>query len=176
MEEKLLSENNSTILEEILELTRMNQKLIRNPEGIFVETVTKINESINNLQHKIMRTLDLNNRRHHYRDVRSMMFEDFFHSPEFKMHNYIGMQMILSFFRDDFPWIYDSGKELIEILKSRKSKQDKYDAVEEFKKILDLSFEHPLFKKMQMNNKDIMIMYRELPRFFMRYLDMTDKD
>jgi hypothetical protein len=176
VEEKLLSENNSTILEEILELARMNQKLIRNPEGAFVETVTKINESINNLQHKITRTLDLNNRRHHYRDIHPMMFEEIFHSSEFKMHSYIGMQMVLSFFRDDFPWIYDTGKELIEILKSRKSKQDKYDAVEEFKKILDFSFEHPLFREMQMNNKDIMIIYRELPRLFMRNLDMIDKN
>jgi hypothetical protein len=176
VEEKLPSENNSAILEEILELARMNQKLIRNPEGVFAETVVKINESINNLQHKIMRTFDLNNRRHHYRDIRPMMLEEIFHSSEFKIHNYIGMQMILSFFRDDFPWIYDSGRELIEILKSRKSKQDKYDAVEEFKKILDLSFEHPLFREMQMNNKDTMIMYRELPRFFIRNLDMIDKD
>jgi hypothetical protein len=167
---------NPAILEEILELTRVNQKLIRNPEGVFIETVAKINESISNLQHKITRTLDLNNRRRHYHDIHPMMLEDIFHSSKFKMYNYIGIQMILSFFRDDFPWIYDSGKELIEILKSRKNKQDKYDAVEEFKRILDLSFEHPFFREMQMNNKDIMLMYRELSRLFMRNIDMIDEN
>jgi hypothetical protein len=173
-EAKPASIENPAILEEILELTRTNQKLIRNPEGVFVETVAKINESISNLQHKITRAFDLNNRRHYSHDIRPMMLEDIFHLSEFK-YDYIGMQMALSFFREDFPWIYDSGKELIEILKSRKSKQDKYEAIEKFKKILDLSFAHPLFREMQMNNKDMM-MYRELSRFFMQNIDMIDEN
>jgi hypothetical protein len=175
-EEKLPSEDNSEILEEILELTRMNQKLIRNPEGVFVETVTKIDEALNNLQHKIIRAIELNNRHNHYRNMHPMIFDEILHSSEFNKKNYLGVQIVLSFFRDDFPWIYDIGKEVIEILKSRKSKQEKYHAIKEFKTILDLSFEHPVFRELKMNNKGAMIMYRELPRFLERNLDMIGED
>jgi hypothetical protein len=175
-EETLPSENNSAILEEILELTRMNQKLIRNPEGVFVDTVTKIDEALNNLQNKIIHAIELNNRHNHYRNMHPMIFEEILYSSEFNKKNYIGVQIVLSFIRDDFPWIYDVGKEVIEILKSRKSKQEKYHAIEEFKTILNLSFEHPIFREMKMNNKEAMIMHKELSRFFERNLDMIGED
>jgi hypothetical protein len=175
-EERPLSEDNSAILEEILELTRINQKLIRNPEGVFVETVAKINESLGNLQHKIIRAIELNNRHNHYRNMHPMIFDEILHASAFNKKNYLGVQIVLSFFRDDFPWIYDVGKEIIEILKSRRSKQEKHHAIDEFKTILDLSFEHPVFREMKMYNKDAMIMYRELPRFLERNLDMIGED
>lgn len=175
-EEMQPSEGNSTILEEILELTRVNQKLIRNPEGVFVETVTKINEALSNLQHKITRALDLNNRRTHHRNIHPMMLEDILHSSGFNKNDYLGMQIALSFFRDDFPWIYDVGKEVIEILKSKKSRQEKHNAIDRFTSILEVSFRHPVFREMQMDNKDMMIMYKELSRFFERSLDSFGED
>jgi hypothetical protein len=175
-EEKLSPSENSVILEEILELARMNQKLIRNPEGVFVETVTKIDEALNNLQHKIIRAIELSNQRVHYPNISPMLFEDILHLPEFDKKDYLGVQIALSFFRDDFPWIYDMGKEVIEILKSRRSRQEKYNAIDRFNNILELSFEHPIFRKIQMHNKDMMVMYRELPRLFKRSLDLLGED
>jgi hypothetical protein len=139
-EEKLPSENNSVILEEILELTRMNQKLLRNPEGVFIETVAKIDETLGNMQHKIARVLDVDNRYNHYRNIHPMMFEEILHSPECNKNSYLGVQMFLSFFRNDFPWIYDVGKEVIEILKSKKSRHEKHNAIDRFNNILELSF------------------------------------
>jgi hypothetical protein len=175
-EDQLPSEDNSTILEEILELTRMNQKLIRNPEGVFVETVAKINEALSNLQHKITRSFNLNNRRSRYRNIPPMFFEEILYSPEYNKTSYLGVQMALSFFRDDFPWIYDAGNDLIRILKSRKSRQEKYNAIDRFNNILELLFKHPVFREMQMDNKNMRVMYRELPQLFKRSLDMIEEN
>ena len=127
------------------------------------------------MQHKITRTLDVDNRYNHYRNIHPMMFEEILHSPEFNKNNYLGAQMFLSFFRNDFPWIYDVGKEVIEILKSKKSRQEKHDAIDKFNSILELSFEHPVFRKAQ-TNKDMMVMYRELSRFFKRSLARIGED
>jgi hypothetical protein len=153
----------------------MNQKLIRNPEGALVETVGKIDEALNNLQHKIVRAIDMNNQRNHPRDIYPMFFEDIIHLHGFDKNDYLGVQIALSFFRNDFPWIYDVGKEVIEILKSRRSRQEKRNAIDRFRHILELSIEHPVLRKMQMHNKDMM-MYRELPRLFERSFDLLGEN
>jgi hypothetical protein len=101
-----------------------------------------------------------------------MFFEDIIHLHGFDKNDYLGAQIALSFFRDDFPWIYDAGKEVIEILKSRRSRQEKHYAIDRFRHILELSIEHPVLRKMQMYNKDMMMMYRELPRLFERSFDL----
>jgi hypothetical protein len=162
----------STILEEILELTRINQKLIRNPEGVFVDTVSKIEEALKLIQKKITREFESNNRKKNYKHIHPMMLDEFIHSIEFnKTNNYIGFQIILSFFRDDFPWIYDAGKELIDLLKSSKTKKEKMMACEEFQQILELSFEHPMLRELNIDNKDMMLMHRDIPRFLMKSIE-----
>lgn len=153
-------------------MTRINQKLIRNPEGVFVETVTKINDNLMSLQNKIMRQMDINkNKDYHRNDL--MMTEDMMHSSKFMGNNFIGIQISLSYFKDDFPWIYDAGKEVLEILKSKSNKQDKYDAIKEFDNLLQFSFEHPMMRESYLRNKDKKIMYRELPRLLMRNLEIA---
>jgi len=174
-DEKALSEKDSAILEEILELTRINQKLIRNPEGAFVETVTKIDESLNNLQRKILHALDSNNSRRYYRNIHPLLLEEFFFSPHNKK-DYIGIQLTLSFLRDDFPLIYDVGKEVIEILKSKKGKQGKFEAIDEFRRIVDLSFSNPISKEIKISSKEMEIVYRELPRLMASLIDNEKND
>ena len=168
-EEKIPSIKESMILEEILELTRINQKLIRNPEGVYVETVAKINKSLDELKRKIMHALD-NNHQRRYRNIHPMLIEELIYSSKFRT-NFIGIQMFLGLFRDDFPMVYDAGRELIEILKSKKNKQEKFNAVEEFEKIMDLAFNHPFFREAQIDNKNLDMMYRELPRIFFNILE-----
>jgi hypothetical protein len=168
--EKTVSMKDSMILEEILELTRINQKLIRNPEGVFIETVSKIDESLNNLQRKILHALDPNNPRRYNREFNPMLFEELLYSGRYR-NNYIGVQLFLGYFREELPWIYDAGKEIIEILKSKKSKQEKNDAIVIFNELIELTIRHPLFRESKMHNKNIEILYRELPRYLFNALE-----
>jgi len=169
-DDKSMSMKDSMILEEILELTRTNQKLIRQPDGVFLETVSKIDDSINNLQRKIVRSLDNNNLKHNYRNIHPMIFEEMLFSPKYRK-NLIGVQFFLAFIRDDIPAIYDSGKEVIEVLKSKKSKQEKYEAIEAFKNILNILMEHPIFRESRLTSKNIDMLCHELPRYFTRILE-----
>jgi hypothetical protein len=171
-DEQSSSKENSVILEEILELTRINQKLIRNPDGDFDEAITKINESVNNLSHKITRILDLHNHSAHYRNINPLFFDDVFHSTGFR-NGYLGVRIILSLLREDFPWIYETGIEVIEVLKSRKNKQDKFEAIEEFNRLLELSYDHPMFRELYMKNKDMRMIFKEITRSLMRVFESS---
>jgi hypothetical protein len=167
----------SVILEEILELTRINQKLIRNPEGVFVETVSKIEEALSSIQKKIIHEIDLNNHRRRYKSINPMIVDELIHSFESnKPNNYIGLQMALSLFKEDFPWVYDSGKEVLEVMKISKNKRDKHLAIEYFQRVLEFSFEYPIARELNNHSKDILLMYREISRFLMKSIERIVSD
>ncbi len=76
--------------------------------------------------------------------------------------------MVLSFFREDYPWIYDAGKEVISILKSKKSKSEKEKVLEEFINLVDFTFEHPIMRDINRSNKETRMMLHELPMILRR--------
>lgn len=79
--------------------------------------------------------------------------------------------MTLSLFKEDFPWIYEMGKELIDILKTQKDSEEKSRAIKDFREMIDLTCSHPIMRDMFDRNKDTMILLKEMPYFLMRYLD-----
>ena len=48
----------------------------------------------------------------------------------------------------DFPWVYDLGRELVEVLKSKSAKEAKADAIKEFKNMFEFTLGHPLLREM----------------------------
>ena len=58
-----------------------------------------------------------------------------------------GFLVALSFFKTDFPWVYDLGKELSDVLKSKSSKEIKVDAVNGFREMMDFTFQHPIMRE-----------------------------
>ena len=72
--------------------------------------------------------------------------------------------------------MYDIGKELIGVLKNKSSKETKIEAIEEFRMMLDFTFEHPLMREFYGNRKDSIIYMKEMPHFLMRYLDRMMHD
>lgn len=99
-----------------------------------------------------------------------MFIEDMLHMPMKAGKNYFGLLITLSLFRNDFPWIYDLGKELISILKSKSTKENKLEAIEEFKMMLELSMGHPMLREIYGMRKDMMYL-KELPFKINRYLE-----
>lgn len=156
--------NNHEILEEILELSRINQKLIRNPESSFISQLDETNHLVRELFERQERqdTLGFNKKSARFHP---MMIEELLHmvSVEFE-DNAVGIQMTLAILRDDFPWIYESGIEALKLCKSRTSEEDKKMAIRSFLKILEFTFEHPFMREHMERSKDWHIMSRELPR------------
>ncbi len=91
-------------------------------------------------------------------------------SPVFEK-TFVGIQITLSLLKDDFPWIYEAGREVLDILKSRKSRAEKEQAIQEFNRMVEFSFEHPVMREIFGYNKELRMIYRDLPHIFMRALE-----
>lgn len=154
------------ILEEILELTRDNQKLIRNPNSRLSEDIEEIKESINELS---MRNAIAYDNKREIRKYSSAFLEEVIHMTG-RRSSY-GFLMTLSLFREDFPWIYDMGKEVLDILKSRKDLDEKSLAIREFREIIEFTCGHPIMRDVFSRNKESMMLMKEMPYILSRYLD-----
>lgn len=158
------------ILEEILDLARNNQKLLRNPEGEFLKEIT----SIKGLLEKFGKQLDSDlepRRSRRYRRIHPMFFEELLHlSPRFEK-SLIGFQMAISLFRSDFPWLYDAGIDLARTLRNDSaSTEERQEALLAFNELVEFTFEHPMMREM-MPDKEMWMMGRELPHILRRSLE-----
>jgi len=160
------------ILEEILELSRINQKLIRNPDGSLGANLEEITHLLGQLLERSDRSGDpfigRQARRFHPR-----MLEEVLHFSPMGENSFVGIQMALAMIRNEFPWIYDAGIETISILRSRRSNEEQQNAIMEFNRLLEFSFDHPLMREMYGSSKEYRLFYRELPHLLSRALEQT---
>lgn len=158
------------ILEEILDLSRNNQKLLRNPDSKLIENIEEIRQKLQNLPYKEEKNIEMEVRRN--RKFHIMLMEDVIHGgmrKQSNISNHFGLLILLSSFKEDFPWIYDLGKDLIEKLKSKATKETKMEAIRDFRDILEFTFSHPLYREFN-NRKDLFPM-KELPFIITRYFE-----
>lgn len=158
--------HSSEILEEILELSRDNQKLLRNPDSKLNDDIAFLKESLERISMRNEMTYE---QKRMSRKYTSMFFDEIMHMNG-KRSSYTFL-MTLSLLKEDFPWIYDMGKELIDILKNEKSNKEKSIAIREFREMVDFTFSHPMMREIFSRSKDSRILMKELPYSLMRYLD-----
>jgi len=163
-------DSSSEILEEILDLTRNNQKLLRNPDGEFTKEI----EAIKQLLEKFGKRLDFDDeprRSKRFRKIHPMFVEELLHmSPRFEK-NLTGFQIALSLFRNDFPWLYDAGIDVAKTIRGKSAVADKQEAVAAFFELMDFTFQHPMMREMYMPDKEMWMMGRELPHILRHSLE-----
>lgn len=160
----------SEILEEILELSRDNQKLLRSPDAKLYDDIEKIKESI---EENFKRNIILYEQNRTRRKCSSMFIEEIMHMTH--IGSSYRFLMLLSLVKDDYPWIYDMGKELNDILKGENKYKDKSLAISEFKDMIDFTWSNPMLREVYGRNKDNMMFMKELPYALTRFLeDMLD--
>ncbi|MDE0209296.1 MAG: TIR domain-containing protein [Boseongicola sp.] len=135
------------ILEEILELSRSNQKLIRNADGELAHSLGELTDRLKRLLRQMQRSEDplrhpKSRRRHH------VILRELMHLAPPRGKSHVRAQIALALFRDVYPWIYDAGTETLRVLQSRKSVQDKEAAVHYFDDVLRLTVEHPVSREL----------------------------
>jgi len=157
--------HSSEILEEILELSRDNQKLLRTPDNRLYEHIESVKDSLEQIS---VRNSMLYDKKRTNRKYISMFLEDVVHM--FGKSSY-GFLMSLSLFKDDFPWIYDMGKELMDILKSEKEPNQKNRAIRDFREMIEYTCSNPIMRDVFNRNKDTMMLLKEMPYILIRYLD-----
>jgi len=168
--EKQQEPYSNQILEEILELTRNNQKLLRNPD-------TEVGKDIETLKMQVSKLCDIweSERPSSYsskkrRKLHPMMLDELMNiSPRFQS-NLIGFQILISLFKNEFPWLFDSGLDLVRVLKSNNPERDKYDSIKAYLELVEFSFQHPMMREMYMNDKEIYMLGKDLPHIMERML------
>ena len=161
--------HNSEILEEILDLSRINQKLLRNPDSNLSSMMIEVNERLDRTLSRLERDQHIKSKKR--KRLHPRMLEDLMMSSPKQRGKYIAFQMGLSLFREDFPWLYESGMDVVRILKARKTREAKDQAVSEFMELVEFSFEHPVMREMHMPDKEQYMMLRELPYMLRSSLD-----
>lgn len=150
------------ILEEVLELSRSNQKLIRNPEGQFASKLEEIYMMLKELHEKNRRFGSPPQRRRKWHPV---MFDELFSMISSSRNNdngFSAIQFALSLIKNDMPWIYDIGSETLNIFRSNTTADEKRIAFMNFEEILEMSFDHPIMRDMFADSKDNRMMHKEI--------------
>ena len=157
------------ILEEILELSRSNQKLIRNADG---ELATSLGDVTERLEAMVSRIDRFDDRSPHGKSRRPhhMIFSELMHLSASEAPNYVNVHMVLALLRDVYPWIYDIGIETLHILRSRGGAKEKQAALRSFDQVLHLTTEHPLIREMY-DDGDTRYLLRELSDAMRRAYD-----
>lgn len=162
--------HSSEILEEILDLSRNNQKLLRNPDMKVYESLEDIKKTVQEQQMLMERNSEMDIRRMS-RKFHPMFIEELMRISINEGKTHYGFLIALSFFKTDFPWIYDTGKELIDVIKSKISKEAKVEVVNEFKEMLEFTFQHPMIREMYGSRKEYHIYMKEMPYMLLRHID-----
>jgi hypothetical protein len=126
------------VLEEILSLSRDNQKLLRSSESRTTEGLEGVTQKLERISNQNERNEECfrGRRKMHPRMLKQIVY--FIEKNEID-GNY-SFLVALSFFREDFPWIYELGKDLFDVLKSNKSHKQKKEAIHNFKHMLENTY------------------------------------
>ena len=168
-ETNVVNSESSQILEEILDLSRLNQKLLRSPDSDTSNTLAEMSEMLKSVLSRLERERKMHPRKR--RRFHPEIFDELMHISPKLGKNYVPFQIIISQFKEDFPWLYDSGMEVVKTLKSGKSDNSKDRAIHEFMELVDYSFEHPMMRELVMPDKEQYMMLRELPYMLKKYLN-----
>ncbi|HHG3227861.1 TPA: hypothetical protein ACPVYE_004453 [Vibrio parahaemolyticus] len=152
--------NNSEILEEILDLSRVNQKLLRNPDSIKKSDLETLQSTLDELRERMKRPIAGGIRR---RRFDPMFIEDIIHGGHRLHKGYTGFLMVVSLFRDDFPWVYEAGVDAVKELRNSTASSDKYEVLTQFEQVVEFSFEHPAIRDFSPFAKDLRMYARKLP-------------
>ena len=164
--QELLTPKAQEILEEILELSRINQKLIRNPDGSLSSSLDDMASMLRSLVERTDQPDDPISLRR-MRKLHPMMLDELMHFSLAEGNSLVGAQMALGLVRSQMPWVYDVGIETINILRSRRGIEDKHEAMRQFQRVIEFSFNHPMLREFFGGGKEMHFMYRRLPDMLM---------
>ena len=104
------------------------------------------------------------------RKFHPMMFEEIMHMGMEKEDPNLAFLMMISFIKDDFPWIYEIGLETYRGLKSAKSKIEKRKLIESFERAFEMTG-NPMMREFYGKSEDLYMFSKDIRHFIHRFLD-----
>ena len=142
------------ILEEILELSRINQKLIRNPDGALGSNLEEMSNLLRALLERAERFDDPRNIRR-MRKLHPKILDEIIRMSISEDNDYVGVQMVFGLLKSQYPWIYDAGIETINILRSGQGIEEKHHALQQLRRVMDFTIEHPMMRDIVGDGEDM---------------------
>ncbi|MBS1502077.1 MAG: hypothetical protein JST32_08455 [Bacteroidetes bacterium] len=105
------------------------------------------------------------------RRIHPMMLEEFIHFGFKTEDPYLSFLMIISLFKEDFPWLFEVGMETYRNLKQSKSNTERKKMLRTFEEILERSLRHPIMEEFYGGSKERYMFFHELPHFFHDYMN-----
>ena len=150
-------------------ITQSNELMEINEEEYLTENTSsaklfeEIKEMYQDLPERISRSLA----REKHRDLRHMFHPEMFHElMHFTKDKRVSMLVALSMFKDDFPWIYEAGKDILNV--PSENKEMLQDRIHALKRLVEMTFRGPFSKAFR---KKDMLMAKEMDFFHMEFLD-----
>lgn len=101
------------------------------------------------------------------------MIEDMSHMISRRASDPIGILILASFLRDDFPWLYELGLEAYHAAK-RGNSENTIRTLEAFRDAADFTAHGPLAEEIGMGSREVEVL-RELPRIIHRYVRRAEE-
>lgn len=159
-----ISNFDPNILEELLETSRNTQRLLGNTDSKLYGNIDQVNKKVDDVIERIDKHYSLEVRRP-YRRINTRIIEDLLLLARDKMDMYpYNIIIVLSVYKEEFPWIYEAGNDLVKTINSKCSKQAKIEAIEIFERIIEYTYEIPVYGEVIHMRKDYLMLLREIPR------------
>ena len=155
------------ILEKILELSRINQKLIRNSDRTLGTSLEEMSSLLRTLIERTER-LDSSKKMLRMSRLHPRVLEELMQISLSKGGSgYVGIQLVLGLLKNQYPWIYDIGIETINILRSRRGMEEKHRALDQFRNFMSYSFDHPMMREFSGDSEDMRYIQHRLQQMLM---------
>ncbi len=109
------------------------------------------------------------------RKFHPMMIEEIIHMGLETGDQNLGFLMIISFFKDDFPWIYEIGLDTYKGMKTTRSKQEKIKLIQNFERSFEM-IGHPMMREFYGKSEEIYIFSKDIRHIMHRFLDRYMED
>jgi hypothetical protein len=144
-------------------------KRMNGPESMLSSKLnTEIKEILDSLPGRIESRLDGDKRRR--RKFPPMIFDEIMHTGMDLQDSNVGFLMMVSFLRDDFPWIYEIGIETYRGIKAAKTKAEKKKIVEPFIRAFEM-IGHPAMRDYYGKSDDSYMFSKDIRHFMQRYIE-----
>lgn len=174
-EETDIEAHMSSIIEELLELSRDNQKLLRNPDTKLFESIDELKQRLDYTLSRLERRSEIEDRRNTRRN-RAMYLDEMIHGILPECNKEYAFLILLSLVQDDIPWLYNMGKGLMEVLNSRVSTSKKITAINDFRRLMEFSFDHPAMRENLNQRRDTAMILKEVPYVLSDILYAIEKE
>lgn len=139
-------------------------------ENIVAKLFEEVKIMFESLPSRIESRVDPENNKRRRRKFHPMMFEEIMHMGMKSGDQNVGFLMMISIFKDDFPWVYEIGLETYRGLKTSKSSTERKKFISNFERALEM-LGHPMMMDFFGKSEDMYMFSKDIRHFMHKYLD-----